>query len=155
MTVVSKDPFPGAVEQKHAFDDKTLSITVGEHVLQLSSDNRLLGKAPGSAFVLIDKYFSVPTKFPVMGYGPIRVAPYAWPGSKVNEDLKGAVEAPPLPADLRPTLLLQPCPPCQMRPAGPAVLPGQTAAPKPCMPIATATSPNSAASPTGNIQANK
>jgi hypothetical protein len=154
-TVVSNDPFPGAVEQKHAFDDKTLTITVGEHVIQLSSDNRLLGKMPESAFVLIDKYFVVPTKFPVVGYGPIRVAPYAWPGSRINEELKGAVEAPPLPADLRPTLLLQPCPPGQMRPAGPVVLPGQTAAPKPCVPIATATSPNSVASPTANTQENK
>lgn len=137
-TVVSNDPFPGAVEQKHAFDDKTLTVNVGEHVIQLSSDNRLLGKVPESAFVLVDKYFVVPTKFPVMGYGPIRVAPYAWPGSKINEDLKGSVEAPPLPADLRPTLLLQPCPPGQMRPSGPPVLPGQTAPPQPCMPIATA-----------------
>jgi hypothetical protein len=149
-TVVSNDPFPGAVEQKHAFDDKTLTITVGEHVVQLSSDNRLLGKVPESAFVLVDKYFVVPTKFPVMGYGPIRVAPYAWPGSKINEDLKGSVEAPPLPADLRPTLLLQPCPSGQMRPTGPTVLPGQTPAPQPCMPIATAERVNQAASHTGN-----
>ena len=86
--VVSNDPFPGAVEQKHAFDDKTLTVTLGEHVLQLTSDNRLLGKMPESAFVLVDKNFSVPTKFPVMGYGPIRVAPYAWPGSRNNGDLK-------------------------------------------------------------------
>jgi hypothetical protein len=134
-TVVSNDPFPGAVEQKHAFDDKTLTVTVGEHVLQLSSENRLLGKAPESAFVLVDKSFIVPTKFPVMGYGPIRVAPYAWPGSKQNEELKGAVEAPPLPSDLRPTLLLQPCPTGQMRMPGPKVLPGQTAPPNPCVPI--------------------
>ena len=153
-TVVSNDPFPGAVEQKHAFDDKTLTVTVGEHVVQLSSDNRLLGKTPESAFVLVDKYFTVPTKFPVMGYGPIRVAPYAWPGSKVNQDAKGVVEAPPLPADLRPTLLLQPCPAGQMRPAGPAVLPGQTAEPKPCVPIRTATNVNGA-SPTGNVQTQK
>jgi hypothetical protein len=151
-TVVSNAPFPGAVEQKHAFDDKTLTITVGEHVLQLSSDNRLLGKAPGSAFVLIDKYFTVQTKFPVMGYGPIRVAPYAWPGSKVNEDLKGSVEAPPLPVDLRPTLLLQPCPAGQMRAAGPGPLPGEKVAPKPCVPIAAGTSPNPMASSTGNMQ---
>jgi hypothetical protein len=151
-TVVSNDPFPGAVEQKHAFDDKTLTITVGEHVVQLSSDNRLLGKAPESAFVLVDKYFTVPTKFPVVGYGPIRVAPYAWPGSRVNQDAKGAVEAPPLPADLRPTLLLQPCPAGQMRPAGPVVLPGQTAEPKPCVPIAAA---SPAASPAGNLQTKK
>src|SRR5271156_2476133 len=158
-TVVSNDPFPGAVEQKHAFDDKTLTVTVGDHVLQLSSDNRLLGKTPESAFVLVDKNFVVPTKFPVMGYGPIRVAPYAWPGSKINGDLKGAVEAPPLPADLRPTLLLQPCPEGQMRMAGPPVLPGQTAAPNPCVPIvsgvATPASANQAGAPTGNTQAKK
>lgn len=152
-TVVSNDPFPGAVEQKHAFDDKTLTVNIGEHVIQLSSDNRLLGKVPESAFVLVDKYFTVPTKFPVMGYGPIRVAPYAWPGSKVNEDLKGSIEAPPLPADLRPTLLLQPCPPGQMRPTGPTVLPGQTVAPQPCMPIATAERVNQAASHPGNTPA--
>jgi len=158
-TIVSNDPFPGAVEQKHAFDDKTLTVTVGEHVLQLSSDNRLLGKKPESAFVRVDKSFSVPTKFPVMGYGPIRVAPYAWPGSKNNEDLKGAVEAPPLPPDLRPALLLQPCPPGQMRPAGSPSLPGQTAVPPPCVPIvpdvATATSANQVAHSTGSIQTTK
>jgi hypothetical protein len=138
-TVVSLDAFPGAVEQKHAFDDKTLTVNVGEHVLQLSSDNRLLGKSAESAFVLVDKSFVVPTKFPVMGYGPIRVAPYAWPGSKINGDLKGAVEAPPLPVDLQPTLLLQPCPAGQMRLAGPRVLPGQTAPPQPCVPIVSST----------------
>jgi hypothetical protein len=158
-TVVSNDPFPGAVEQKRAFDDKTLTVTVFEHVLQLSSDNRLLGKAPESAFVLVDKSFIVPTKFPVVGYGPIRVAPYAWPGSKDNGDLKGVVEAPPLPVDLRPAMLLQPCPAGQMRTAAPPVLPGQTAPPQPCVPIVagktTATSTNQAALPTGDTQAKK
>ncbi|MGH9598015.1 MAG: hypothetical protein ACRD3K_14570, partial [Edaphobacter sp.] len=146
-TVISKDPFPGAVEQKNAFDDKTLTITIGEHVLQLSSDNRILGKATESAYVLVDKYFIVPAKFPVMGYGPIRVAPYAWPGSRINEDLKGVAEAPPLPEDLRPTLLLQPCPSGQMRRAGPPVLPGQTAPAQPCVLISTGKSTTNA-SPT-------
>jgi hypothetical protein len=158
-TVVSNDPFPGAVEQKHAFDDKTLTVTVFDHVVQLSSENRLLGKVPESAYVLVDKSFTVPTKFPVMGYGPIRVAPYAWPGSKYNEDSKGVAEAPPLPADLRPTLLLQPCPPGQMRPTGPPVLPGQTAAPRPCVPIvpseATAAGANQTAFPTANAPAKR
>jgi hypothetical protein len=153
-TVVSNDPFPGAVEQKHAFDDKRLTVTVGDHVLQLSSDNRMLGKTPESAFVLVDKNFSVPTKFPVVGYGPIRVAPYAWPGSRDNQELKGAVEAPPLPADLRPTLLLQPCPAGQMRPAG---QPGT--APRPCVPIAqaesTAANASQGVSSMANMQAKK
>jgi hypothetical protein len=157
-TVVSIDPFPGAVEQKNAFEDKTLSVTVGDHVIQLSSDDRMLGKKPESAYVLVDKNFTVPTKFPVMGYGPIRVAPYAWPGSKINDDLKGSVEAPPLPVDLRPTLLMQPCPPGQMRAAGPRPLPGQTAPPNPCVPITSgvaAPSANRASTATGTTQATK
>jgi hypothetical protein len=158
-SIISSDPFPGAVEQKKAFDDKTLTVTVGEHVLQLASDNRLLGKTPESAYVLVDRSFLVPTKFPVVGYGPIRVAPYAWPGSKENATLNGAIDAPPLPADLRPTQLLQPCPAGQMRTAGPPVLPGQNAAPRPCVPIAsvqtTATYANPANLRTGNPQASK
>jgi hypothetical protein len=157
--VVSKDPFPAAVEQKRAFDDKTLTVTLGERVLQLSSENRLLGKAPESAFVLVNKSFTLPSKFPVMGYGTLRVAPYAWPGSKVNDELKGAVEAPPLPADLRPAQLLQPCPTGQMRTAAPPALPGQAAVPRPCVPIVpggtTATSANQTALPVGSTQAKK
>ena len=155
--VVSNDPFPAAVEQKQAFVDKTLTVKVGEHVLQLSSDDRLLGKVPESAYVLVDKSFSMPTKFPAMGYGTLRVAPYAWPGSKSNEELKGVVEAPPLPADLRPAPLLAPCPAGQMRTAS---LPGQSATmPHPCVPIvvgqATVTSPNQASVSAGNTQAKK
>ncbi len=155
--VVSNDPFPAAVEQKQAFVDKTLTVKVGEHVLQLSSDDRLLGKAPESAYVLVDKNFTIPTKFPAMGYGPLRVAPYAWPGSKSNDELKGVVEAPPLPADLRPAPLLAPCPAGQMRTAS---LPGQSVTmPHPCVPIvvgaATATSPNQAAVSVVDTQAKK
>ncbi len=160
-TVVSTGAFPGAVEQKKAFDDKTLTIAVGEHAVQLTSDKSLLGKNLESAFVRVDKSFVVPTKFPVMGYGQIRVAPYAWPGSRTNnkttEELKGTVEAPPLPADLRPNPLLQPCPAGQMRPAGSQSLPGQAAAPHPCVPIvptqAMTTSANQTVTSTGNTQA--
>jgi hypothetical protein len=149
-TVVSNAPFPAAVEQKKAFDDKTLTVTVNDHIVQLTSDQRLLGKSAESAYVLVDKNFTVPTKFPVMGYGPIRVAPYAWPGSKQN-DQKDSAEAPPLPADLRPVPLLQGCPAGQMRAPGAPTLPGQVAAPHPCIPIAasvTTTSANQAAPPT-------
>jgi hypothetical protein len=152
-TVVSNDPFPGAVEQKHAFDDKTLTVTVNEHMLQLSSDNRMLGKAPQSAYVLVDKSFAIPTKFPMMGYGPIRVAPYAWPGSKSNEELKGAVAVPPpLPTNLRPTLALQPCPAGQMR-TGEQSAQGEA---HPCVPIVrgetAASSANQVAASTGNTR---
>ena len=148
-TVVSIHPFPGAVEQKHAFDDKTLTVTVNEHTLQLSSDKRILGKAPASAYVRVDKGFVVRTEFPVMGYGSLRVAPYAWPGSKENESLKGVVEAPPLPVDLRPVPLLAPCPAGQMRIAA-ATMPGQAAAAHPCVPIAAAAGGASASAKPGN-----
>ena len=158
-TVISNAPFPGAVEQKKAFDDKTLTITVGEHTVQLSSDKSMLGKKTESAYVLVDKNFFVPTKFPVMGYGPIRVAPYAWPGSKKNDALKGAVvEAPPLPADLRPDPLLPPCPAGQMRTAGARTLPGQVAVPHPCVPIVptqTVTTSSNQTTPPMNTQASK
>jgi hypothetical protein len=161
-TVVSNSPFPGAVEQKKAFDDKTLTVTLGDHVVQLSSDARILGKTAESAFVLVDKNFIVPTKFPVMGYGSLRVPPYAWPGSKENQQLQGsAVEAPPLPVDLRPDPLLQACPPGQMRALGARTLPGQVAAPRPCMPIVpgggetTTTSASQTASPMANTQTRK
>jgi hypothetical protein len=156
-TIVSNDPFPGAIEQKNAFNDSSLTVTIGEHMLQLTSDKRLFGKKPESAFVRVDKSFTMATKFPVMGYGPIRVAPYAWPGSKESEALKdAAVVAPPLPPSLMPVLLQQPCPQGQMRMAGPPVQPGQTAPPQPCIPIvlvkAPATSTDQAATPLGNTQ---
>jgi hypothetical protein len=153
-TVVSNDPFPGAIEQKNAFDGSSLTVTVSEHVLQVTSDKRLFGKKLESAFVRVDKSFSIPAKFPVMGYGPIRVAPYAWPGSKGTEEPKDAtVVAPPLPPSLQPVLLQQPCPQGQMRMAGPT---GQTASPQPCVPIALVktapTSTTQATSSVGNTQ---
>jgi hypothetical protein len=153
ITVVSNQPFPGAVEQKHAFDDKTLTVNVNDHTLQVSSDKRILGKAPESAFVRVDKNFIVPTRFPVMGYGPIRVAPYAWPGSRENAELKGAVEPPPLPENLRPAQLLQPCPVGQMRAAAGPALPGQPAPQRPCVAITkTETAKTTQTQSVGNTQ---
>jgi len=131
---------------------------VNDHIVQLTSDQRLLGKAPESAYVLVDKSFVVATKFPVVGYGPIRVAPYAWPGSKQN-DQKDSAEAPPLPADLRPEPLMQACPAGQMRMSGAPASPGQAVAPRPCVAIIStqpnATYPTQAALPMANTQANK
>ena len=124
-----------------------------EHTVQLSSDNRLLGKSPQSAYVLVDKNYSMATRFPMMGYVPIRVAPYAWPGSKTNGELAGEVAPPPLPTNLRPTLALQPCPAGQMRTAAQS---GQTPMVNPCVPIAqnktATTSANQAAQSTRNTR---
>lgn len=145
-TIVSESPFAGAKEQPGAFNDKTLTITVDGHPMQLSSERRLLGKKPQSAWVAVDRSFLLPAKFPVFGYGTTTKAPYAWPGSKEAVASKGAIQAPPLPPEVTPTLLLTPCPAGMMRPAGPPVLPGQKAPIQPCVPIqSTATSPATAA----------
>jgi hypothetical protein len=134
--VVSNVPFAGAKEQQNAFDDKTLTVTVGEHKLQIGSDKRVLGKKPASAFVLVDRDFKLPSKYPVVGYGKVLKAPYTWPGGRPNEALAGAfVAPPPIPGSLQPVLLLSPCPTGQMRKAAPAVLPGQVAATSPCVAI--------------------
>ncbi len=136
-SIVSQNPFPGAKEQPAAFDDRTLRITVDGHPIELSSDKRLLGKKPQSAWVAVDRGFLLPAKFPAFGYGTSTKAPYAWPGSKESVASKGPMQAPPLPADVRPTLLMAPCPAGMMRPAGPPVLPGQKAKEQPCVPINT------------------
>jgi hypothetical protein len=136
--VVSNHPFTGGKEEKNAFNQKTLTVTTGDHTLQVASDDLLLGKAlgkkPSSAFVLVDRDFNLPTPYPVVGYGGIIKAPYVWPGSHENAELKGAfLKPPPIPANLQPVLLLAPCPEGQMRRAAPPVLPGEKAVPQPCI----------------------
>jgi hypothetical protein len=132
--VISDEPFPGAKEEKNAFSGNTLTVTTGDHKLQLASDQRLLGKKPESAFVLVDRDFRLPTPYPVVGYGKVIKAPYVWPGSRENAPLKGEfVAPPPIPVDLRPVLLLSPCPAGEMRKPAPPVLPGQKEVAQPCI----------------------
>jgi len=152
-SIVSPNPFPGAKEQQGAFNGKSLKITVDGHPIELASDKPMLGKKPGSAWVVVDRGFLLPAKFPVFGYGTTIKAPYSWPGSTEVVASKGSVQAPPLPRDVRPTLLLTPCPAGMMRRAGPAVLPGQKAPDQPCVPIqSSATSIPAAAPANGPIQ---
>ena len=132
--VVSNRPFTGSKEEKNAFNQKTLTVTTGDHTLQVGSDNFILGKKPSSAFVLVDRDFRLPSPYPVVGYGGLVKAPYVWPGSHENAELKGAfVKPPPIPVNLQPVLLLPPCPEGQMRRSAPPVLPGQKAEPQPCV----------------------
>jgi hypothetical protein len=134
--VVSNAAFPGAKEQKGAFNDATLTVNVGEHKLQLASDKRLLGKKPESAYVLVNRDFNLPSKYPVVGYGTTLKAPYTWPGGRPNGELAGSfVAPPPIPTNLQPVLLQSPCPTGQMRKPAPPTLPGQTAQPQPCVPV--------------------
>jgi hypothetical protein len=136
--VVSNRPFTGSKEEKNGFNQRTLTVTTGDHTLQVASDDLLLGKAlgkkPSSAYVMVDRDFHLPTPYPVVGYGGVLKAPYVWPGSHENAALKGAfVQPPPIPVNLQPVLLLSPCPEGQMRRAAPPVLPGQKAEPQPCI----------------------
>jgi hypothetical protein len=150
-TIVSNTPFPGGKEQPAAFNQKTLKISVEGHPIEIYSEKMLLGKKPQSAWVAVDRGFMLPSKFPVFGYGAVLKAPYNWPGAKDTVVAKGAVLPPPLPTDLRPTLLLAPCPAGMMRMAGPVVLPGEKAPDQPCVPIkpqAAATATPTAAAPT-------
>jgi hypothetical protein len=133
ITIVSHAPFPGSIEEQNAFDDKTLTVTVDSHKLQLYSDRRLLGKKPEAAYVAVDRSFRLPAQFPVIGYGETLRPPYAWPGSRENAALKGPIAPPPLPVSLRPVTLLQPCPPGQMRMPGKTPLPGEDLPPQPCV----------------------
>jgi hypothetical protein len=134
--VVSKEPFQGGKEEKGAFNGNTLTVTTGDHKLQLASDQRLLDKKPMSAFVMVDRDFHLPSPYPVVGYGTVIKAPYVWPGSRENVALKGAfVQPPPIPVNLKPVLLLSPCPAGEMRKPAPPTLPGQKEVAQPCIPI--------------------
>jgi hypothetical protein len=133
--VVSNVSFPGAKEQKNAFDRNTLTVTVEDHTFQVFSETPMLGKRPESAFVVVDRDFKLPTKAPVMGYGATLKAPYNWPGAKPSAESKAYVKPPPVPPSLRPTLLLPPCPPGQMRAVSGVTLPGDDAPPPECVVI--------------------
>jgi hypothetical protein len=136
VAIVSNVAFPGATEEKNAFNDRELIVAVGDHKLELASESKLIDKdkKPESAFVRIDRDFTLPSRFPVVGYGTLRVAPYAWPGAKPNAALGGTVEPPPLPKNLQPTLLTAlPCPKGQARLLSPKAEPGKPAVTTPCM----------------------
>ena len=136
--IVSNTMFPGATEQKKAFNGKVLTVTVDDHSIQLNSEQPLLGKKakPESAFVRVDRTFVLPSRFPVVGYGATLRAPYAWPGSRAVVNTASA-QAPPLPAALTPVLLMEACPAGQMRRPAPPVLPGEVAPPQPCVAISS------------------
>jgi hypothetical protein len=125
VVVISDNKFAGSVEEKGAFNGHSLKVKVaGDHVMELYSDDILLGKKaqagkeagtnakPEPAYITYDANFTMPSKFPVVGYGKTPNAPYAWPDSKRNVATKGiALDAPPVPKILTPKLA--PLAPCQ------------------------------------------
>lgn len=141
VTIVSNEPFKGSIEEQDAFHQKTLTVTVSGHTLELASDGMILGKGkPAPAYVTIDRQFRLPTPYPAMGYGTILNAPYQWPGAKENQKITG-VDAPSTPKNLMPVLALKPCPAGQMRRSQGPVLPGENQPDAPCVPIDKGTAP--------------
>jgi hypothetical protein len=149
--IVSNRPFPGATIQKGAFRSNpsprmstlTVTVTVGEeeHTLELASENPIIARPghPEPAYVQLDRQFTLPSRYPVVGYGKVDSEPYQWPGGKPNSHLSAKIVIDPLPKtpkNLLPTMLLSACPPGQMRLPAPAVLPGQPVPDQPCMDIA-------------------
>ena len=115
--VVSNRSFPGAKEQQKAFDEHTLTVVVEDHQFQLYSEKVMLGKKPEPAYVAVDRQFKLDTKYPAMGYGKSVQAPYSWPSAKRSPESKAYVKPPPVPQDLRQTMMLAACPDGQMRPS--------------------------------------
>ena len=141
--VVSNQMFPGATAQANGWNGNTLKVNVEDHTFELYSDKMMLGKKPEPAYVLVDREFKLPSRTPVIGYGPTAKAPYVWPGAK---DVKSVADAPPVPESLRPSKMLPPCPAGQMRAR--TILPGDTAETAPCVPIGSVTQAPAKPAPT-------
>jgi hypothetical protein len=110
--VISNGWFEAGEIQLHAFSGNTLTVNVDGHTIQVTSEKPMLGKKQTSAFVYVDKTYTIASNFPVMGYGNSDHQPYAWPGAKNVKLAKvGAVVPPPLPKDLRPVLAVAGCAP--------------------------------------------
>jgi hypothetical protein len=110
--VISNGWFAQSNIEENAFSGNAITVDANKHTIQITSEKRLLGKKSVAAFVYVDTGYSVPSKFPVMGYGSTPVAPYAWPGAtNLKVVASGAVLPPPLPVELRPVLARAGCAP--------------------------------------------
>ncbi len=110
--VISPGWFEAGDIQLHAFSGNTLTVNANGHIIQVTSEKPMLPKKQTSAFVYVDKAYTVASAFPAMGYGNSDHQPYAWPGAKnVKVVVAGAVVPPPLPKDLRPVLAVSGCAP--------------------------------------------
>ncbi len=152
--VASMQQFPNSVQQKEALDGKTLTLkTPDDHIVQLSSDETLVDKKEHVFFVLLDKTYVQPGRFPTMGYGTVAQAPYNWPGARpmtANEQ-KQSASAPPLPSGMQAKQVQLPCQNVSpgQKPT-PVKLNGITMVPEPCKtPAAPPSSTVHAASATG------
>lgn len=139
-TIISTQNFPGAKEQKDALKGNTLSVkTADDHLIQLNSDNPLMGKSKKSLsmWVATDADYNLTAKYPTFGYGSTAKAPYNWPGtrplSEKEQKQLQASHAPPLPKGMETKQMELPC--VNVKPGEeikPVKLNGITYTPKPC-----------------------
>ena len=104
--VVAQADFQGAERQKKAFRGSSLIVTANGHVIELSSDRSFAPSRGKDAYVYVDSNFRYPdARYPVVGFGNTRNAPYAWPGSKAEKVVASARNlAPPVPRNLLPKM---------------------------------------------------
>lgn len=142
--IVSNQHFPNSMEQKNALNGKTLTATTPDgHMIQLTSDKVLVDKKSQSVFVATDAAYTLPVKYPTLGYGSIARAPYNWPGARPlsEQQKKQESKVPPLPKGMeaRPMTL-----PCQKVAPGqlptPVKINGVMMTPPACPPVVTAIS---------------
>ena len=105
--IVSQGTFPNAMPLG-TFDGSTLTVNTDGHQIELTSKEPLVaGKRAVPAYVFVDKEFRAGERFPMMGFGSVRTAPYQWPGSKAEPSTRVAYQVappPPLPRSVIPRL---------------------------------------------------
>ncbi len=141
--VASNQKFPFGKEEPGAFNGNTLTLEAGGHIIQLSSEKKLLKeKKPSPAYVFLDTSYKASSAFPEMGYGNGKDAPYSWPGAKEAPVNKGSAAPPPLPAGMRAVLAGPTCKPTSVSAtsATPSPAPAASACPAPATPPITSPS---------------
>ena len=98
--IVSRNPFPGAMEQRDAFHGQGLTVEAGGHVAELFSESMLISRKPASAWVRLDRSHSLSSRYPMFGYGETTEAPYSWPSAMPAPPEEGVADAPPLPPSM-------------------------------------------------------
>lgn len=104
--VVAQEKFDKAEKQEKAFRGESLVVQAGGHTIELASQQSIASNKGRDAWVYLDTNYQYPDqRYPVVGFGSTRNAPYNWPGSKAAPTVEtGRNNAPPIPQNLMPKL---------------------------------------------------
>lgn len=104
--VVAQEKFDKAEKQEKAFRGDSLIVQAGGHLIELASQEQIASGKGRDAWVYLDKTYQYPDqRYPVVGFGDTRNAPYNWPGSKPSPAVEtGRNNAPPIPRNLLPKM---------------------------------------------------